>query len=97
FALIDVFSPCVTFNKLNTYDWFRQRIYKLEETGHDPRDIDAAFKKAREFGPKIPIGLFYVTEKPTYTEYFEILKDKPLVEQPMPSLEEAKEILEEFL
>ena len=97
FALIDVFSPCVTFNKLNTYDWFRQRIYKLEDVGHNPKDIDEAFKKAREFGPKIPIGLFYVTEKPTYTDYFEILKDIPLVNQPLPSEEEAKEILEEFL
>ena len=31
FALIDVFSPCVTFNKVNTYDWFRKRVYKLED------------------------------------------------------------------
>lgn len=96
FALIDVFSPCVTFNKLNTYDWFRQRIYKLEEVGHDPSNIDAAFKKAREMGPKIPIGLFYVTRKPTYEEMFDVIKDKPLVKQPLPSIEEARKILEEF-
>ena len=33
FALIDVFSPCVTYNKVNTYPWFKQRVYKLEEEG----------------------------------------------------------------
>ncbi len=97
FALIDVFSPCVTFNKLNTYDWFRQRIYKLEETGHDPRNITEAFKKALEFGPRIPIGLFYVTEKPAYHELFEVIAEKPLVKQEFPSQEEARKILEEFL
>ncbi len=97
FALVDVFSPCVTFNKLNTYDWFRQRIYKLEETGHDPKNIMEAFKKALEFGPRIPIGLFYVTEKPAYHELFEAIAEKPLVKQEFPSQEEARKILEEFL
>jgi 2-oxoglutarate ferredoxin oxidoreductase subunit beta len=97
FALIDVFSPCVTFNRLNTYDWFRQRIYKLEETGHDPRSFEQAIKKAYEFGLKIPIGLFYVTEKPTYEEYFaDIYKGIPLIKQPFPTKEEIEKVLEEF-
>jgi 2-oxoglutarate ferredoxin oxidoreductase subunit beta len=59
FALIDVFSPCVTFNKQNTYQWFRERVYKLEDRGHDPNDFHAAMDRAMEWGEKIPIGLFY--------------------------------------
>ena len=62
FALIDVFSPCVTYNKVNTYAWFRQRIYRLEDTDHDPTDLNQAMQKAMEFGERIPIGLFYVVE-----------------------------------
>ncbi|MFN7105526.1 MAG: hypothetical protein ACK4M3_02935, partial [Pyrobaculum sp.] len=69
FALIDVLSPCVTFNKINTYDWFRGRIYRLE--GHSPSDYLEAYKKALEWPTldpvgKIPIGLFYKVERPTY-------------------------------
>jgi 2-oxoglutarate ferredoxin oxidoreductase subunit beta len=78
FALVDVLSPCVTFNRVNTYDWFRARVYKLEETGHDPFDYFQAYRKALEWPTldpygKIPIGVFYKSEeKPAYEE--EILK-----------------------
>jgi len=64
FALIDVFSPCVTFNKQNTYDWFRKRVYKLEEAHHDPTDFHAAMDAALQWGAKIPIGLFYRNPNP---------------------------------
>ena len=64
FALIDVFSPCVTFNKLNTYQYFRDRIYKLEDETHDTSSFHAAMDKALEWDPKIPIGLFYKNPEP---------------------------------
>jgi len=64
FALIDVFSPCVTFNKLNTYQYFRDRIYKLEDDEHDTSSFHAAMDKALEWDPKIPIGLFYQNPDP---------------------------------
>jgi 2-oxoglutarate/2-oxoacid ferredoxin oxidoreductase subunit beta len=64
FALIDVFSPCVTFNKHNTYDWFRKRVYRLEETEHDPTDFHAAMDATLTWGEKIPIGLFYRNPNP---------------------------------
>ena len=64
FALIDVFSPCVTFNKVQTYDWFRKRVYKLEETDHNPANFHDAMDKALEWGEKIPIGLFYRNPHP---------------------------------
>ena len=64
FALIDVFSPCVTFNKHNSYPWFRERVYKLEEEEHDTGSFHAAMDRALEWGDRIPIGLFYRNPDP---------------------------------
>lgn len=59
FALIDCFSPCVTFNRDNTHEFFKQRTRKLEELGHDPTDLHAAIDRGYEWGDEIPIGLFW--------------------------------------
>ena len=64
FALIDVFSPCVTFNKHNSYQWFRERVYKLEEESHETSNFHAAMDRALEWGDRIPIGLFYRNPDP---------------------------------
>ena len=81
YALIDVLQPCVTYNKVNTNEWYKQRVYKLEETGHDPTDREAAWRKAQEWGDRIPIGIYYRTERPTYEEQVTALKAGPLVFQ----------------
>ena len=59
FALVDVFSPCVTFNNDNTFPWFKERVKKLEDMDHDPSDWKAAIEMSMEWGNEIPIGLFY--------------------------------------
>jgi len=82
FAFIDVFQPCVTFNYLNTYDWFRQRVYKLEEEDHDVTDRKKALEKAFEWGDRIPIGIFYNKERPTYHDNLPHVKDVPLTKLP---------------
>ncbi len=64
FALIDVFSPCVTFNKVQTYPWFRERVYKVEDEAYDATDLHAANEKALEWGSRIPIGLVYRNPNP---------------------------------
>lgn len=74
FALIDVFQPCVTFNKINTYGYFRNKVYKLEEAGHDVTDLAKAFEKAGET-EKLPIGIFYKIDRPTYEDSDVGLKD----------------------
>jgi 2-oxoglutarate/2-oxoacid ferredoxin oxidoreductase subunit beta len=81
FAFVDALSPCVTYNKINTFDWFRQRVYKLEAAGHDPSSLTRAWERALEWGEKIPTGLFYRAEKPTYEELEEVLSAGPLVRQ----------------
>ncbi|MCI4348341.1 MAG: thiamine pyrophosphate-dependent enzyme [Thermoplasmata archaeon] len=96
FAFVDAFSPCVTYNKLNTFDWFRQRVYKLESAGHDPTDINQAFARAQEWGDKLPTGLFYKTDRPTYEDLEEVLHAGPAVKQPA-GLVGKESILDEFL
>ncbi len=59
FALIDAFSPCVTFNHDNGHEFFKQRTFKLEDKKHDPTDFAAAMKYGYEWGDEIAIGLFW--------------------------------------
>jgi len=95
FAYIDVFQPCVSFNYLNTYDWFKERVYKLEEHGHDPTDKQQALQKALEWGNKIPIGIFYKKERPIYRDSLPHLKDlnlPKLSSQPVDATGAMKEL-----
>lgn len=59
FSLVDIFSPCVTFNDDNSNDFFKERVTKLEDQNHDTGDWKAACEKAMEWGPVINIGLFF--------------------------------------
>lgn len=92
FAFVDVFQPCVTFNKLNTYPWFQERIYKLED--HDVTDRWAALKKAYEDSEtdykKVPIGVFYKVGKATYESQLPQIKEKTLVEQDITNIDITK-------
>lgn len=81
FSLIDVLQPCVSFNKINTYEWYSKRIYKVnEDPSYNPSDLIAAFGKASEWGDRIPLGIIYQAEKPTYEDKSGINKRPPLIE-----------------
>lgn len=95
FAILDILQPCVTFNKLNTYEYFRKKIYKLEEKGHDPANFDAAFSKATEWEKGIPIGILYQVDKPTYESQLIPLKGGPLVSKTLKPVDVSK-LLEKF-
>ena len=101
FALIDVFSPCVTFNKLNTYQYFRERIYKLEDEEHDTSSFHAAMDKALEWNPRIPIGLLYQNPDPQPsldTLDPALTTGQPLVHQDyMVDAETRMELIREFM
>lgn len=94
FALVDVLQPCVTWNRVNTYQFYKERVYKLEDEGHDAGDFDAAYHKALEWGDRIPIGVFYQEQRPPYRESFPALKEGPLVERPLGV--DLKKLLDEF-
>ena len=99
FSLIDVFSPCVTYNKLNTYPWFKERVYKLEdEASYDSNNAEAAVQRSFEWGDRIPIGLFYQDEQPTYEDSEPAFKEGPLVHQKL-GLERGTfdELMQEFI
>ena len=96
FALVDTFSPCVTYNKINTFDFFRQRIYKLDAAGHDPSNLVAAWERSLEWGDKIPTGLFYKTERSTYEDLEQVLAAGPLALQPA-GLKGRESLLDEFV
>ncbi len=71
FAFVDVFSPCITFNKKQTFNYFREKVYKVEETDHDKEDFYAALdlSNQRFIKNNLPIGIFYQIEnKTTYEE-----------------------------
>ncbi|MDH5646946.1 MAG: 2-oxoacid ferredoxin oxidoreductase, partial [Candidatus Heimdallarchaeota archaeon] len=81
FSFIDVLSPCVTFNKLNTFQWFKQRVYKLEDINFDKSNLSDAFSRSLEWGEKIPTGIFYETTIPTLDETDPVARNKIVVKE----------------
>ncbi len=82
FALIDILQPCVSFNHKNTFSWYRERVYELEdEVDYDPSDMVQAILKAQEWGERIPIGLIYNHPRLTYEEQIPALRGGPLIKQ----------------
>lgn len=93
YSLIDVLQPCVTYNKINTGAWYKERVYKLEEEpGYNASDYAAAWEKAKEWGDRIPIGIIYQeVGRPTYEDQVSELRQGPLYRQ---SVEQPRELLE---
>ncbi len=79
FSFIDVLSPCVTWNKASSYEYFRPRVYELKD--NDVTNFDQAYKLGLEWGDKIPTGIFYNVERPTYEDLDEVLKEGPLFDK----------------
>ncbi|MBE2900783.1 2-oxoacid ferredoxin oxidoreductase [Methanothermobacter thermautotrophicus] len=75
YALVDIFQPCVTFNRVNTFQWFREHTYYTE---HDPEDRLLAFEKSLEGygGGKFPLGVIYRVEgERTFEENLSIYRE----------------------
>lgn len=97
FSLIDVLQPCVSFNKKNTYAWYKERVYKIDENkNYNPLDKNMALEKAQEWGEKIPIGIIYKTDLPVYDDQFPILRKGTLVKQMIKS-GQLQRLIEELL
>lgn len=97
YALVDVLQPCVVFNHVNTFGWYKKRVYDLAETDHDPTNKMEAIKKSMEFGDDgIPIGVIYREEKESYIDKISYLKDgAPLVDRKWDP-EDAKEFMDDY-
>ncbi len=94
FALIDILQNCVSFNKLNTFHWYKEHVYALEDD-HDPTDRVEAFRRSLEWGERIPTGIFYINKRPTFEEGVPVIRKKPLVQQPF-SMDGTKQELQNF-
>lgn len=81
FSLVDILQPCVSFNKINTYAWYKKRVYDLDEKNYVPEDLSTAMNISLQWGEKIPTGVIYKKEKQTFTTKIEPLKQGTLVSQ----------------
>jgi 2-oxoglutarate ferredoxin oxidoreductase subunit beta len=96
FALIDILQPCVSFNHKNTYQWYKERVYKLEDEKHDSKDRKAALEKALEWGERIPIGVIYEADLPVYEDHLPALSKTALVKQKIDT-RRVEKLLAEFM
>lgn len=77
YSLVDIFQPCPTFNKVNTYKWFKENSYSLE-SDYDNSNKMEAFKRASEMD-KFPLGIFYENkDKPTFEDNLGLSRDDNL-------------------
>ena len=82
FSLIDILQPCVSFNRINTYKWYADRVYKIDaDSQYDAQDRLSAFQKAQEWGDRIPIGVVYRSKRKTLEEQIPAISEQPLVAQ----------------
>lgn len=95
FALVDILQPCVSYNHVNTYQFYKDHLYKLDDKNYDPTDRVAAFKKSLEWSDKIPIGLIYKADRPVFEEQMSALKGGTLVKQNLDP-KQIESLIEEY-
>ncbi|WP_050181377.1 2-oxoacid:ferredoxin oxidoreductase subunit beta [Domibacillus robiginosus] len=99
FSIINVFSPCVTYNKVNTYDWFKENLTKLSTIeGYDPSDRQAAMNTLMQHNDLVTGIIYQDTERPSYQELVEGYAETPLADADLDLGEETfKQLVEEFM
>lgn len=94
FSHIDVLQQCTTFNKRETIQWYRERVYKLDEQKHDSSNFKSALERIHEH-EKLPIGVFYQVQKLTYEQGFPQLAQQPLINRKINF--KANQLVKEFI
>ena len=80
FSLVDILQPCVSFNRVNTYQWYKDRCKPLPSS-YDPTDWEAAIRLSQRWGDEIPLGVIYRNNRPPFEDHLPTLKKGPLVTQ----------------
>ena len=81
YAIVDILQPCVSFNKVNTFAYYKSRVYHLEED-YDPTNKLEAMKRSMEFDDRIPIGVLYQEQKLSFHQKNTVLAGRePLVDR----------------
>lgn len=97
YALVDVLQPCVVFNHVNTFRWYKDRVYHLDAASYDPTDKIEAMKKAMEWGDSgIPIGVLYKEEKETFGDKISYLRDGAALVDRKWEPQKAQKYMEDF-
>jgi 2-oxoglutarate ferredoxin oxidoreductase subunit beta len=94
YALVDVLQPCVSYNKVNTFQWFKEHTYYLDDS-HDPQDRVKAFEKALE-KEKFPLGVLYINpSKKTFEENTGVYQEDkiPLSRRKIERKEKLKDLI----
>ena len=93
YSLVDILQPCVTYNKLNTYTWFKENTYYLEES-YNLSDRMEAFRTAVGEG-KLALGIFYINPKPTFDESLSVYREnKDPLHRRAPDLEKLSQLID---
>ncbi len=80
YALVDILQPCPSFNRLNTFGWYKKRVYFPEVK--DSQDWASALELAGQWGEQIPLGVFYNRPRPTFESSLDALEGEPLANRP---------------
>jgi len=95
YALIDILQPCVSFNKLNTYQWYRDRVHPVG-SDYDPKNKMLAMQTAMEWGEHIPTGILYYEGKPDFHDGIDFLRNGPPLVDAAVDLEMIRGFMDAF-
>ena len=98
FALVNILHPCPSWNRVQTFAWYKERLWPVEEAGHNPTDRLAALSLALSAtDERIPVGVLYeAPPEPTWEERHPVLRQGPLVGRPLPTAADLRALLDEF-
>lgn len=96
YAFVDILQPCISFNKVNTFGYYKNRVYQIEED-YNPADKAAAFARALEFGDKIPLGILYKEEKPDFHNRTKVLNSGVSLVNRETDLNTVQKLIREFV
>ncbi len=96
FALVNVLHPCPSWNRVQTFAWYKERVYKVEEAGHDPADRAKALQLALREEGRIPIGVIYRADGPSWEDLHPVVAQGPAALRPLPTPQQLGELLARF-
>lgn len=96
YALVDILQPCVSFNKVNTFQWYNKRVYKLDGN-YEPSNKLKAIEKAMEWGDKIPLGILYKEDKATFHDKVSILKNSEALVDSEIKINKIRTFMKDFI
>ncbi|MFP3206578.1 MAG: 2-oxoacid:ferredoxin oxidoreductase subunit beta [Hydrogenobaculum sp.] len=84
FSFVNIISPCPTYNKVDTFKYYKDKTIDINEQGHNELDnlqkaLELAMKDLEHYyneSAKVPIGIFYQKEEPTYQDRVKEVKTK---------------------